>query len=79
MDEPNMVHILIPSTLQLDLGRSDQCSIVGLCLCFHLFLDKGFTVIFKTIISLTTGQDKISSLLLRALGWVILVDSWEFL
>ena len=52
-------HILTPSTLQLDLGRSVQCSDVGLSLCFHLLLEEGSMVIFKIIISLTTKQVKI--------------------
>ena len=65
-------HILILFTLQLDLETSVQCSNVRLCLCFHQLLDKGSMVIFKIIISLTTGhQDRAPSpLLLRFLAGV---------
>ena len=45
-----------PSTLQLDLESSVQCSDVALCLFFHLLLDEGSMMIFKIIISPTVGQ-----------------------
>ena len=59
--------ILVSLTLQLDFGSSAQCSSVGLCLCFHQFLNESSLVRFKIFIDLTTGQGQLRHPLLYCL------------
>ena len=50
--------ILTLLTLQLDFGRSAQCSTVDLCLCLLQLLDKGSMVTFEIVNNQIRGKDK---------------------
>ena len=68
MSSDFLAHILPPSALHLDLGSSVQSSDVGLFLYLHLLLDEDSMVIFKIVISLTTGQSQFRHPLLHCPG-----------